>query len=150
MIVGEMCTDIQLKHFLQLGIIFANISMRMSCRLHEVRLESGHEQAVAFLLLNQSVLNRLDQPTKLLLKSNDSSNTTCSIRYENATAFCAATCVPIHSLRATMSAYNACEEGQCDSFKKKCFPVQDFSCEEPLWVVTVTPVLNHSLGGLQV
>jgi hypothetical protein len=122
--------------------------MQKHCPIYESRLDSGHEQRSAFLLLNETVFSHLDQATAALL-ALDAASTTCT-HYANAFDFCEATGVANSALALTMVAYSASEEGCHDSFGKKCFPVRDFSFSHPLCVVRVTPVLSHSLGGLQV
>lgn len=120
----------------------------MHCHIHDARLSSGHEQYTAFLLLNKSVLKKLDHATAGLLKP-DATSSTC-VHYANAFDFCADSGIPSSALMLTMASYNSCEDGCSDSFGRTCFPVRDFNFAHPLCVVMVTPVLSHSLGGLQV
>ena len=122
--------------------------MRKHCNIHESRLDSGHEQYTSFLLMNKSVFDHLDPATTAMLAPAASSST--CVHYSNMFDFCSKTGVPAAALSVTMAAYNACQEGISDSFGKKCFPVSDFRFDDPLCVVTVTPVLSHSLGGLHV
>ncbi|KAJ3450398.1 fumarate reductase [Anaeramoeba flamelloides] len=70
-------------------------------------------------------------------------------KLENGEVFCKKFGIKNEVLKKTFTDYNkGAEKGQ-DEFEKTVFPVKNFDFEKPLWLLTITPSLHYSMGGLK-
>lgn len=112
---------------------------------YSVRLESGREQKVAFLLLNEEVSELFG--TEALTYYIEKGLVTEDV---DLSAFCLRYGIAQNALDATMREYCTSAAAGVDRFGKVTFPVKTFRSDQKLFAAIVTPVLHYSMGGIKI
>eukprot|EP01041_Mallomonas_annulata_P002142 gene2142-4174_t len=126
---------------------------------YPIKLESGREQKVAYLLLTEEGANMFGfSSLQFYMKSG------IFQEFKDVTAFCLHFGIPLMAVENTFITYTQTATAAAsttsttrsstsdvirDEFGKTVFPVKRFRTDEKLYVAVVTPVLHYTMGGLR-